>query len=296
MVPRAKNGGRAYICRNMYRITAIVNENEHYEKYSSLLSSVFQNSTLYTPAYINWQYGQNPVGTAVGFDAWFGDDLVGHYATIPIAAQYNGRRVLGLLSLNTATHPDHQGKGLFTKMANHTYELAQANNYEFVIGVANANSTPGFVKKLNFTLVTQLQALVGLGSISTNRKQSNFKIDRSSAFLEWRLARPGGNYKMKAQQQMQAVYAPTHLPFVMAQLSNYESENYKQNGLNSLGLLHGTLWIGCNAAIKKHGIFIPVPEKLKASPLNLIIKSLNGRFTIPETQQIDFALIDFDAY
>jgi GNAT superfamily N-acetyltransferase len=280
----------------MYRLEAIINEKEHFEKYAALLSNVFKNSSLYTPQYITWQYGQNPEGGAVGFDAWFDDELAGHYATIPVSALYNGRKVRGLLSLNTATHPNHQGKGLFTKLANHTYELAQANGYEFVIGVANANSTPGFVKKLNFTLVTPLQTLVGLGKVSTPRNQSNFRIDRSSAFLDWRLARPGGSYKLRAQQEACAIYAPTHLPFVMAQITNYESGNYKQHGLKKLGLLHATLWIGCNTSVKKSGIFTPIPDRFKSSPLNLILKSLNDSFVIPEASQIDFALIDFDAY
>lgn len=73
---------------------------------------------------LHWQYKDNPDGPAVGFNAWHGEELAGHYVTIPLKAMVNGTVEKGLLSLNTATHPAHHGKGLLTKLAKTTYALA----------------------------------------------------------------------------------------------------------------------------------------------------------------------------
>jgi hypothetical protein len=51
---------------------------------------------------------------------------------------------------DTMTHKDHMGKGLFTKLAQMTYDLCRELGYHFVYGFPNYNSYPGFVKKLNW--------------------------------------------------------------------------------------------------------------------------------------------------
>ena len=90
--------------------------------------------------YMKWQYADNPVGAIVGFNAYMGDELAAHYVTLPIYMNIDGKKTLGLLSLNTATHPEHRGKRLFTILAERTYQYAAENGYMFVIGVANANT------------------------------------------------------------------------------------------------------------------------------------------------------------
>src|SRR5258708_2073413 len=126
--------------------------------YSDLLSSVFPDTKKYTPQFLDWQYNQNPSGKVVGYDAFLNGELVGHYVTIPVLYSFNNENIKGLLSLNTATHPSHQGKGLFTKLAQRTFDFAQGQGFKFVIGVANQNSSHGFINKLGFTLVAPLEA------------------------------------------------------------------------------------------------------------------------------------------
>ena len=77
----------------------------------TLLRHVFPHTSQFTDAYLAWQYVQNPVGPVVGVNAYAGDALAAHYVTLPMEARVGGVTVRGLLSLNTATHPDHQGKG-----------------------------------------------------------------------------------------------------------------------------------------------------------------------------------------
>jgi GNAT superfamily N-acetyltransferase len=91
------------------------------QDYADLLANSFID---FQPSveYLDWLYFQNPRGSVFGFDAYDGDLLVAHYACIPI--KINAFRQNSLLSLNTATHPDYQGRGLFRLLANKTFESA----------------------------------------------------------------------------------------------------------------------------------------------------------------------------
>ena len=92
-------------------------------KYCKVLSETFPESNKFNFNYLKWLYRGNPSGVALGFDAFIGEDLVAHYACIPKLMKVNGEPVKTLLSLNTATIKQYQGKGLFTKLAALTYQL-----------------------------------------------------------------------------------------------------------------------------------------------------------------------------
>ena len=110
----------------------------------TLFEACFDWTDKFSFEYIKWQYMDNPNGQVVSYNAFDeNNNLAAHYAAIPIKMSFGNEIVPGLLSLNTATHPNHQGKKLFTKLATLTYEKAYDMGYKFVIGVANANSTHG---------------------------------------------------------------------------------------------------------------------------------------------------------
>ncbi len=73
-----------------------------------------------------------------------------YYGVFPIKVQIDGRPYLVAQSGDTMTHKDHQGKGLFVKLAKETYHLAAENHIQMVFGFPNSNSYPGFVKKLDW--------------------------------------------------------------------------------------------------------------------------------------------------
>jgi GNAT superfamily N-acetyltransferase len=148
-----------------YQIKQTAIDSVSIASYLSLLGDAFGKLELFTKEYIQWQYADNPDGNIVGFNAYDGETLAAHYVTQPMQAVVRGVEMKGLLSLNTATHPQHQGKGLFVKLANQTYSYAAEQGYDFVIGVANQNSVHGFTKKMGFQLVGQLHALLGIGAL-----------------------------------------------------------------------------------------------------------------------------------
>jgi GNAT superfamily N-acetyltransferase len=249
---------------------------------------------LWDHAYLRWLYGDNPWGEAVGFNAFAGDELAAHYATIPVAAVIDGVPARGLLSLNTATHPTHQRKGLFTKIAEQTYARAHELGYEFVVGVANANSTPGLTRKLGFQLVSPLDVLVGVGRFAASRDGDvGFSLAWTETALRWRFRRPSAHYVATADDHA-IVYAHTHRLGVLAYLTHAP-----RSLVAELPPVPRTqpfrIWIGLDPHLERRGVLAPLPDRLKPSPLNLIFRDLTGQRRL-DRSTTRFTLLDFDAY
>lgn len=267
---------------------------------ANFLTAVFGASTQFTPEFVDWEYNKNPVGTAVGFNAWAGNELAAHYVTQPIVAHLNGKKTKGLLSLNSATHENHRGKRLFTLLAEKTFELGLASGYEFVIGVANANSTPGFLKHLGFTLVAPLEVKFGLGTPDvTLTTDYEYARDWDKDLLAWRINNPKLQYVVKMKKDHFTVLAPTGKFGIHAVLGTFPLELLPENiqlktstGLNPL-----SIWMGMDEPLSwKRKPYFPFPNSLKPSPLNLIFRDLTDLGRMPKSNQIKFLSLDFDAY
>lgn len=267
------------------QIRAIDTSNEGLQNVLYLLNKAFNKNWDYK--YINWLYNENPDGKVFGFNAFKDDRLIAHYATIPIKAEVFGSEECGLLSLNTATHPDHMGKGLFTTLANETYRAAQQAGYQFVVGVANSNSTPGFLKRLDFEHVCSLEAMIGWGSLAENKLEQDFIPIRCESKKHWRLRNPYGKYFTNGG----AVYSRTDNRHVSVVLSLNEERSLPEQKKEF------TLLLGTNDnLINRKGIFFRLPNSLKPSPLNLIHLDLSGTNRSLIGKKVNFGLFDFDAY
>jgi GNAT superfamily N-acetyltransferase len=272
------------------------------QSYHRLLTEVFPTAAAqFTPAYLTWQYVKNPAGPAVGFNAFAGDTLAAHYVTLPIQARLDGRECKGLLSLNTATHPQHQGKGLFTKLAEATYQYAASQGYELVVGVANANSTPGFTRKLGFQLVAPLEARLGLGPLPASEPgfTPEFEVQWNRELLGWRLANPSRSYRLHRRGESVRVEAPTGKAGIQAILGDFPQafsptalERTAPPALNPV-----RLWLGIDPSRRfARSLYRSIPERLRPSPLNLIYRDLTGKRPSLDVSRLRFRALDFDAY
>lgn len=270
----------------MYEFRPIELGNTTIIEMADLLAAVFPDSTKFSPEFLKWQYIDNPVGKVVGFNAYAEGNVVAHYATIPVLWRINGKLKKGLLSLNTATHQNHRGKKLFTQLASKTYALGKELGYEFVIGVANANSTPGFVRRLDFTIISPLDAYLSISSNNQNPKDFETISHWNGDSLYWRFENPLQTYR----KDKNYVLSPTHIPFVKAML-------YRNDAVTALPLRKSKslfkLHIGWNT--KPTGLSIKIPKKHQPSPLNLIYRPLTNHKT-PSAEEVCFRLMDFDAY
>lgn len=262
--------------------------------YAALFARTFPGARLDEP-YLRWLYLDNPEGAARGFDAYEADKLVAHYATIPVVARRDGAVRRGLLSLNTATDEGHRGKGLFTRLAESTYAAAAEAGLDFVVGVANANSTPGFIRKLGFQLVAPLHAKIGVGmpSAKTTTSTASFAREWSPTALAWRLKNPHQDYRVVRSGGHTYLSASTGKPGIRAILSDHAAPQalakYHWPGM--------VLWLGLDPDVSfaKRAMF-DVPQRLRPSPLNFIFRDLTSAQGRLDPATVRCWAIDFDAY
>jgi GNAT superfamily N-acetyltransferase len=276
-----------------YRIDQVGTGKSDLLRDSALLSTVFPTATQYTEPFLRWEYLANPEGPIVGYNAFSATgEHAAHYVTQPIRAVVLGKLERGLLSFNTATHPEHQGRGLFTLLADATFSLAKRLGFTFVVGVANANSTPGFTRKLGFSILRQLEAKVGIGYCQPgNVTPTAFHRVWSAECMEWRLSNPTARYcglgrrkysdgrRLGFRVQVTSTFdvpGPTNLPFLVTHPI--------------------TLWLGLARRAKWVGVAVSIPQQLRPSPLNLIFKDLTAQDRMLADKELFFEAIDFDAY
>ena len=270
-----------------YRIEQFKTDDNSILEIQHLLQLVFEkNAAKFSFEYLKWQYVENPAGPVIGFNAYKDDVLAAHYETVPVYMNIYGEKTLGLLSKDTATHPDHRGKHLFTLLAERTYQYASENGYKFVIGVANANSTPGFIKHLSFKLIGPLDFKIGIGNKIYPQREYTFSRYWNKEMMDWRLKNPS----MKYYKNGDNIVSPIKVGFKKLVCHN----GADLVSLSKLLLRPLNLYVGFGADLGK-GLYVNLPKFVERSPFNLIFRDLTGD-TLPEMnkENVLFELIDFD--
>lgn len=269
-----------------------------YAEYARLFADCFPGVGKFSRDYLEWLYRRNPDGEVVGFDARDGDRLAAHYVCIPARAHLGGRDVRVLLSLNTATHPDYQGQGLFTRLADLTYAAGADQGYDCVYGVANANSTPGFTRKLKFQLVGPLRACAGVGPLGidfSGKTAVQFRRVWSEQALAWRCACPVNPVSARARRDRTTFLAPALKG--RAVMAAAEIDMTMRSGQNGGWTSPLRVFIGMVPPTwQRPALYIDIPGRLRPSPLNLIYRSLSGRVESIRPDAVFLSFMDFDAY
>ncbi len=298
---------------------------EGLQRTGSLLQTVFPHATVGNPEYLRWLYVESPFGNVIETNIDDDEGRAAHYALIPLGLRVNGEPRHGALSLNTAVHERARGGGAFTRLAAETIEKASNRGITTVIGVANANSTPGFLRRLEFELVLPLPAtvLVPLPVARRLQWQSNaasevpaaelgadqrlftapergLAVDWTPEALAWRLRRPGARYAVHRREGAVAVSAADHSHGVpVAVILKVFAADALSNGAWR-GLVYAAarwhkapaaLHVGVSDRISPRGV--PLPKRFRSSPLNLIRRDLGPDPSGPVTR-LEF--LDFDAY
>lgn len=278
---------------------------DHLVKYIELYQICFPNASNLTLEYLSWFYYENPVGDALGADAWHGDQIIGQVIAIPGMYILQGKLVKGLVAVNVAVHPSFQGRHLFKKLGLQMCEYGYQAGYEFVIGVANKAATPGWVRQMKFQLVRSLDAKLGVGDLFLY-KNANKIMDSTELrhfwdqnAINWRLRNPMNKLHLNFQKDTGwiSVSASTGKYGISAFAEfpmNYElTDNFEASKLR---LLFPRVFLGLIPTYDWNLQYVSIPERFKPSPLNLIYKSLTGNVSniIPSACFINF--LDFDAF
>jgi hypothetical protein len=246
--------------------------------HEALLRYCFPKSKL-DKSYLDWLYFTNPLGDVVGFDAMDGNTLAAHYACVP--TKIGGK--LGLLSLNTATHPNYRSKGLYQKLAKQTYEYWNTK-FDFVVGVANSQSAAAFVNRLGFTDLGRLNLRYG----DLERPSSGTRT-WTKADIDWRTKSPRQRLEKRilANGMVELSTNPKNLPFKIRSLVAISDSETSRDSKPPTSLWGFTVdWI------KESNPRFYLPERLKPSPLVMIYQSLNGK----DLEIKSWSFPDFDAF
>jgi GNAT superfamily N-acetyltransferase len=106
-------------------------------------------------AFLRWKHRENPFGVSPSWVAVEGDEIVGFRTFLRWRFEQDGRTVAAVRAVDTATHPDHQGKGIFSLLTWHALEELAKDGVGFVFNTPNDKSRPGYLK-MGWQLVQRL--------------------------------------------------------------------------------------------------------------------------------------------
>jgi GNAT superfamily N-acetyltransferase len=94
-----------------------------------------------------WKHDENPFGPSPAWVAEAGGRLAGFRTFLRWEFETpDGRIVRAVRAVDTATHPDFQGQGLFTRLTLEAIDALTAEGVGLVFNTPNANSRPGYLK------------------------------------------------------------------------------------------------------------------------------------------------------
>jgi len=299
------------------------------EATATLLREVFPAATRISEvAYLRWLYEQSPFGPAIEANRDDALGRAGHYAIVPIDLIENGQPQQAALSLNTAVHERARGEGLFVGLATATYEQARAAGIEAVIGVGNANSTPGLERRLGFEVVTPLPTTM-LAPTPGRTTAVDSAWASAAAFepggvaadverllqppatgiarawtpetLRWRLASPGSRYALHRADDALVVTEldrrwgmPVAVVLKIFAAAPFDKPTSRAL-VRAACRFHRApfaLHVGLDDMVELRGL--PLPRRLLPSPLNLVYRRLDGGPRTSPIMRLEF--LDFDAY
>lgn len=147
----------------------------------------------------HWLYIDNPRGEPIVSLCYSADQLVGHFAVIPITLKLGDGLIKAAVACTTMVDAKYAAYGVFFKLVKMGLTKLRLENYQLVIGFPNKNSAPvmqvyfswkiekSYAAKLS---KTQIKELVRNYEDSKILKLPNLEGD----YLKWRLSKPGADY------------------------------------------------------------------------------------------------------
>lgn len=268
------------------------------QEISGLLNVVFRKEKDWDRE-LPWQYIENPCGPARYVNARNEDGrLIGHYAVIPIPRLKDQRfsHYRTFLSLNTAVHPDAQGKGIFKITATSLYQDLGSQGPAMVLGVANANSIKGFIGSLGFYDLGRMALRFYLPWQSPKVLPDRL-LETDPTFLMWRSRRPGTHIVRDIRTgTLSRLIRHKGIPLEGILTQACEADTLAPLKVPERSLVQSPLRLYASSCPQERG-GIPVPERLRPSPLHYICRLLpdeNAAGLINHLNSRRFEFLDFD--
>ncbi len=142
-----------------------------------LKASLGETSSKKTEAVWRYKHVDNPFGKSLVLVAVENDEIIGVRALMKWKWQLGKQVFSALRAVDTATHPEHQGKGIFKKLTLRAIEIAKENGDIFIFNTPNTQSLPGYLK-MGWKEVDKLKIRLKPGNPLTwlNNKTGNSSI------------------------------------------------------------------------------------------------------------------------
>lgn len=111
-----------------------------------LKASLGETSSKKTEEVWRYKHIENPFGESLVLIAEEGNEIIGVRAFMRWRWQKGEQVYSAFRAVDTATHPDHQGKGIFKKLTLRALEIGKERGDHFVFNTPNAQSKPGYLK------------------------------------------------------------------------------------------------------------------------------------------------------
>ncbi|MGH8984143.1 MAG: GNAT family N-acetyltransferase, partial [Acidimicrobiia bacterium] len=93
-----------------------------------------------------WKHRYSPFGASPAWVALDGERIVGLRILMRWQFERAGRVVHAVRAVDTATHPDYRGHGVFTRLTRHALDVLRSEGTGFVFNTPNDQSRPGYLK------------------------------------------------------------------------------------------------------------------------------------------------------
>jgi len=100
-----------------------------------------------------WRWFETPFGLSPTIIAYDGSRCIASYTVWPVWIRMAGQRIKAAQSMDTMTHPDYQGQGLFPRLAIACMESLEEQGYKALYGFPNQLSFSGFLRHLNWAYI-----------------------------------------------------------------------------------------------------------------------------------------------
>ncbi len=111
-----------------------------------LKASLGETSSKKTEAVWRYKHLDNPFGESLVLVAFENDSIIGVRALMRWQWQFGKKVFSTFRAVDTATHPKHQGKGIFKRLTLRAIEIAQERDETFIFNTPNTQSLPGYLK------------------------------------------------------------------------------------------------------------------------------------------------------
>ncbi|MFN4762586.1 GNAT family N-acetyltransferase [Gillisia sp. Q332] len=151
-----------------------------------LKASLGETSSKKTESVWRYKHVDNPFGKSLVLVAVENGSIIGVRALMRWKWQLGKDVFSTFRAVDTATHPDHQGKGIFKKLTLRAIEIAKENGDSFIFNTPNTQSLSGYLK-MGWEEVDKLKIRAKLANPLNwvgNKRYRHYEINNNSSDVQ----------------------------------------------------------------------------------------------------------------